>query len=82
MEMVANIWGSSAGGGGDWRSMALARAPQVVTFVLALALAAQLALIVVNLSGRGRQTAPSNVNAGAPDASAGHRRARQCTSIW
>ena len=57
MEMAANIWSSSAGGGGDWRSVALARAPQIVTFVLALALAAQLALIVVSLSGRGRQTA-------------------------
>ncbi len=49
---------TSASGGGDWRSAALARAPQVITFVLALALAAQLALIVVNLSGRSRQTPP------------------------
>jgi general secretion pathway protein C len=62
MEMAANIWRSSAGGRGDWRSAMLARAPQIVTFVLALALAAQLALIVVSLSGRGRQTAPANVN--------------------
>jgi len=66
MEMAANIWSSSAGGGGDWRSVALARAPQIVTFVLALALAAQLALFVVGLSGRGRQTAPSNVNPPPP----------------
>jgi len=66
MEMAANIWSSSAGGGGDWRSAALARAPQIVTFVLALALAAQLALIVVSLSGRGRQTVPANVNVPPP----------------
>src|SRR6187399_2406550 len=58
MEMTANIWGSSAGGGGDWRSNALARAPQVVTFLLALALAAQLALIVVSITSRSRQTVP------------------------
>ena len=58
MEMAANTWSSSASSGGDWRTAALARAPQVVTFVLALALAAQLALIVVKLSGRSRQTPP------------------------
>jgi general secretion pathway protein C len=57
MEMAATSF-TSASGGGDWRSAALARAPQVVTFVLALALAAQLALIVVNLSGRSRQSPP------------------------
>ena len=50
MEMTANIWSSSAGGGGDWRSVALSRAPQIVTFILALALAAQLAFIVVGIS--------------------------------
>src|SRR5688500_16296834 len=50
---------TSASGGGDRRSAALARAPQVITFVLALALAAQLALIVVNLRGRSRQTPPA-----------------------
>jgi general secretion pathway protein C len=55
MEMTANLWSPSAGGGGDWRSAALARAPQIVTFVLALAVAAQLALIVVGLTGRSRQ---------------------------
>ncbi len=66
MEMAANIWSSSAGGGGDWRSAVQARAPQIVTFILALALAAQLALIVVSLSGRGRQTAPANVNVPPP----------------
>ena len=61
MEMTANIWSSSGGGGSDWRSKLLARAPQVVTFVLALALAAQLALIVVGLSSRSRQPPPSVV---------------------
>src|SRR5207344_653559 len=59
MEMTANIWSSSAGGRGNWRSVAMARAPQIVTFLLALALAAQLALIVVGLSTRSRQTAPA-----------------------
>ncbi len=63
MEMTANIWSSSAVGGGDWRSVALARAPQVVTFLLALALAAQLAFIVVSVTGRSRQTAPPAANA-------------------
>jgi general secretion pathway protein C len=63
MEMTANTWTSSAGGSGDWRSNALARAPQVVTFVLALAIAAQLALIVVTLTGRSRQTAPPPASA-------------------
>src|SRR5690242_19647318 len=62
MEMTANTWSSSAGGSGDWRSVALARAPQVVTFVLALAIAAQLALILVSLTGRSRQTAPPPVS--------------------
>jgi general secretion pathway protein C len=60
MEMTANTW-MSAGGGGDWRSTALARAPQVLTFILALALAAQLALIVVGITSRSRQTTPANV---------------------
>jgi len=58
LEMTANTWTGATGSGGDWRSLALARAPQVVTFVLALAIAAQLALIVVGLTGRSRQTAP------------------------
>ncbi|HEU4591188.1 MAG TPA: type II secretion system protein GspC [Steroidobacteraceae bacterium] len=66
MEMTANIWSPSAGGGGDWRSALLARAPQVVTFILALALAAQLALIVVGFTSRGRQTAPPAVAAAPP----------------
>jgi general secretion pathway protein C len=61
MEMTAKIWGSSAGGGSDWRSAMLARAPQVATFVLALAVAAQLALIVVGLTGRKRQAPPPPV---------------------
>ena len=59
MEMTANLWSPSAGGGGDWRSTLLLRAPQIVTFVLALAVAAQLALIVVGLTGRSRQPPPA-----------------------
>ena len=42
MEMTANFWNPGAGSGGDLRATAIARAPQVLTFVLALALAAQL----------------------------------------
>jgi general secretion pathway protein C len=61
MEMTARLWGSSAGGGNGWRSAILARAPQVATFVLALAVAAQLALIVVGLTGRKRQAPPPPV---------------------
>lgn len=61
MEMTANLWSPSAGGGGDWRSAALARAPQILTFVLALAVAAQLAFIVVGLTGRSRQAPPPAV---------------------
>jgi general secretion pathway protein C len=57
MEMTANFWNPSASGGGDWRSSLLARAPQVLTFVLALALAAQLAFIVVAMTSRSRQAA-------------------------
>ena len=57
--MTANFWNSSAGGRGDWRSAVLARAPQIVTFLLALAIAAQLALVVVGMSSRSRQTAPT-----------------------
>ncbi|HET7809616.1 MAG TPA: type II secretion system protein GspC [Steroidobacteraceae bacterium] len=64
--MAANIWSSSAGGGSDWRSAALARAPQIVTFILALGVAAQLAFIVVGLSTRSRQTAPPPVAAAPP----------------
>jgi general secretion pathway protein C len=64
MEMTANFWSSSASGGGDWRSLALARAPQVATFILALGLAAQLALIVVGMTGRNRQTAPPPLTVG------------------
>jgi general secretion pathway protein C len=64
MEMTANIWSPSAGGGGNWRSAALARAPQAVTFILALALAAQLAFIVVGLSSRSRQTPPPTAASG------------------
>src|SRR5687767_438124 len=66
MEMTARLWTSGAGQGGDWRSLALARAPQVLTFVLALAIAAQLALIVVGLAGRSRQTVPPAVASQPP----------------
>jgi general secretion pathway protein C len=64
MEMTANTWTSGAGRTGDWRAIALARAPQVVTFVLALAIAAQLAFIVVGVTGRSRQTVAPPVAAG------------------
>jgi general secretion pathway protein C len=67
MEMTAKLWSPGAGSGGDWRSAALARAPQILTFVLALAVAAQLALIVVGLTGRSRQ-APPPATAMAPTA--------------
>jgi general secretion pathway protein C len=63
MEMTANIWSSSGTGGGSWRTTLLARAPQIVTFILALGVAAQLALIVVGLGSRGRQTAPPSAAA-------------------
>ncbi|HTU68446.1 MAG TPA: type II secretion system protein GspC [Steroidobacteraceae bacterium] len=66
MEMTANTWTGASGGGGDWRSQAIARAPQVVTFILALAIAAQLALILVGFTARGRQTAPPAATAAAP----------------
>jgi general secretion pathway protein C len=62
MEMTANIWSSSGSGGRNWRSL-LTRAPQIVTFILALGLAAQLALIVAGLSGRSRQQAPPSIAA-------------------
>jgi general secretion pathway protein C len=58
MQMATNLWSPSASAGGDWRSTALARAPQILTFVLALAVAAQLALIVVGLTSRTRQAPP------------------------
>ena len=58
MEMTANFWNANAGGGGNSRAKLLARAPQVVTFVLALAVAAQLAFIVVALTSRTRNPAP------------------------
>src|SRR4051812_2386670 len=59
MEMTANFWSAATAARRDWRSAVLSRAPQIVTFLLALAIAAQLALIVVGLSGRSRQTAPT-----------------------
>jgi len=58
MEMTANLWNPGASGGDGWRSTMLARAPQVVTFILALALAAQLAFIVVAMTSRSRQAPP------------------------
>jgi general secretion pathway protein C len=66
MEMTANFWNPGAGGAGDRRSALLARAPQVVTFILALAVAAQLALIVVSTTSRTRQAAPAPIAAIAP----------------
>src|SRR5688572_6674733 len=68
MEMTAKLWSTSAVRGSDWRSFGLSRAPQIVTFVLALALAAQLAFIVVGMAGRGRQIPPAVV-ASTPSAS-------------
>ena len=81
MEMTANFWNPSAGGAGDWRSALLARAPQVVTFVLALALAAQLAFIVVAMTSRSRQAAPPPIAAIGTRAPAGHRRPGQRPSV-
>ena len=66
MEMTANFWNAGAGGGGGMRATLLARAPQVLTFVLALALAAQLAFIVVAMTSRSRQAALPPLAAGAP----------------
>src|SRR5262245_28625415 len=66
MEMTAKLWGLSAGGGDDLRSKALARAPQIVTFLLALAIAAQLALIVVGMTSRSRQPTPQPAAAAPP----------------
>jgi general secretion pathway protein C len=66
MEMTANFWNPGAGSAGDRRSALLARAPQAVTFILALALAAQLAFIVVSTTSRSRQAAPPPVAAIAP----------------
>jgi general secretion pathway protein C len=66
MEMTANFWNPGAGGAGDRRSALLARAPQAVTFVLALALAAQLAFIVVSATSRSRQAPPAPMAAIAP----------------
>ena len=48
------------------RATVLARAPQVVTFLLALGLAAQLAFIVVAMTGRSRQPAPPPAAMSAP----------------
>ena len=58
MEMTANFWNPGANGGGGLRDTLRARGPQVVTFILALALAAQLAFIVVAMTGRSRQAPP------------------------
>ncbi len=61
MEMTAKLWSPGASQGSDWRSRLLARAPQIVTFVLALLIAAQLALIVVGLASKKRQVTPPAV---------------------
>src|SRR6187399_2548273 len=66
MEMTANFWNPGAGGGGDLRASVLARAPQVATFILALAVAAQLAFIVVAMTSRSRQAPPPSGASGAP----------------
>lgn len=66
MEMTANFWNPNASGGDDWRASLLARAPQIVTFVLALALAAQLAFVVVAMTSRSRQAGPPAVAALPP----------------
>ncbi len=66
MEMTAKLWSVSASGGDDWRSKALGRAPQIATFVLALAVAAQLALILVGMTSRSRQPTPPPVAAALP----------------
>jgi general secretion pathway protein C len=66
MEMTAKLWSVSASGGDDWRSKALGRAPHIATFVLALAIAAQLALIVVGMTSRSRQPTPPPVATAAP----------------
>jgi general secretion pathway protein C len=63
-EMTANTWGRSATGGGDWRAAAIARAPQAVTILLALALAAQAALLVVKMTSRTRQNVTPPVSTG------------------
>jgi general secretion pathway protein C len=64
--MTANFWNSGAGGKEDLRTNLIARAPQVTTFVLALAIAAQLAFIVVAITGRSRQMPPPQLAASPP----------------
>ena len=82
MEMTANFWNPSASGGGDWRSTLLARAPQVVTFVLALALAAQLAFIVVGHDAAAAVRRRRHRSPPLPAAAAArHRRTGQRTSV-
>jgi general secretion pathway protein C len=66
MEMTANFWNPGANGEGGWRDTLRARGPMAVTIILALALAAQLALIVVTMAGRSRQSAPPPLAASAP----------------
>lgn len=57
--MTATTWRQSIGSAANSRSALLARAPQVVTFLLALALAAQCAMILVGLAGsKSRATQP------------------------
>ena len=64
--MTATTWRASLGSAANSRSAWLARAPQVVTFLLALALAAQIAMILVGLAGgKQRTAAPAVVLPGA-----------------
>jgi general secretion pathway protein C len=60
--MTANFWNARTGGG-DWLSVVRSRAPQVVTFILALGVAAQLAVTVVAMTSRTRQAAPPPIAA-------------------
>jgi hypothetical protein len=54
--MTANFWNARAGGG-NWTSTVRARAPQVATFFLALAVAAPAGLDVVAMTSRTRKAA-------------------------
>jgi general secretion pathway protein C len=68
MEMTANFWNPGASGGGRLRETLRARAPLVVTIILALALAGQLAFILVIMTSRSRQAAPPPLPALPPAA--------------
>jgi general secretion pathway protein C len=66
--MNATTWRQSLGSPAGARDFALARAPQIVTFVLALALAAQVALIIVSLGAKSRGAPAPTVNSPAANA--------------